>query len=80
MSQFGLPDASVPKHLGGDSDWTLGIFNLYQWTEAPELRCGHTFRKDAESPRMRLEHIADTRYPPDNPAYNPCGLWRLTPV
>jgi hypothetical protein len=80
MSQFGLPDTSVPKHLGDDSLWTLGIFNLYQWTEAPDLRSGHTFGKDAQSPRMRLDHVADTRYPPSNPTRNPHGLWRLTPA
>jgi hypothetical protein len=80
MGQFGLPDASVPDRLGDDAPSTLWMFNLYQWIEAPDLRSGHTFSKDAQSQRMRLEHIADSRSLPENPTRNPHGLWRLTPA
>lgn len=76
MAQFGLPDASVPANLD-DAAWTLAQLNVYELVEQPDLRDGHTFRKDAESPRLRLHHAPDDRYPPEHPCHNAHGVWHL---
>ncbi len=82
MHNFGLPDAAVPSALGvEDGGALLNFFNFYQLVENPVLRDGDTFGADAGSSRHRLtrESYLDG-YDPDEPLYNPHGLWSLRPA
>ncbi len=79
MKQFERPDASIPEAGGPDVAQTLAAFNIYQWTEQPVFKDGHTFSPEADAQRYRLMHIEDHRYGQDHPYTNPQGLWQLTP-
>ena len=79
MHHFGLPDATID--VGGDEGLaTLQAFNVYVLMESPNLQPGHTFSKDASSPRCRLHRTPDDRFEPDDLFHNPHGLWRLQEV
>ncbi len=76
MHHFGLPDTSTDEG-GGEPLASLQAFNQYLLMESPALKSGHTFSKDAESPRRRLRWTEDDRFEPDHLFHNPYGLWRL---
>ena len=85
MTQFDLPDASLPDvaaSAGKPMEFqnTLAEFNIYRWTEKPTLQSGHTFSLAQDSTRFRMQLVKDTRYPADHHFTNPHGLWELTPV
>lgn len=79
MHHFGLPDA-ITDEGGVDGLTSLQAFNQYMLMESPDLRSGHTFSKDDDSPRFRLEWADDDRFAPGELYHNPFGLWRLTAI
>lgn len=81
MHNLGLPDASVSTDLTmKDALRLLKVFLRYTVIEHPSLGDSHTFSLDADSPPYRLTHQECTAYPPDDPFYNPFGLWHLSRV
>jgi hypothetical protein len=78
MHHFCLPDAIV-HDAKPDARETLEAFNKYLLLEAPELKTGHTFGKDAEAIRRRLRWTEDERFPADDLFHNPHGVWNLDP-
>lgn len=81
MHHFDLPDAQVPRSLSGEAAADLlNPFNHYRILENPDLESGHTFSLAEDSPRYRLNLIADQRYPSDDLFHNEHGLWDLSPV
>ncbi|HST58771.1 MAG TPA: DUF4261 domain-containing protein [Longimicrobium sp.] len=82
MHNFALPDAAVPSTLGPqDGANLLNAFNFYRLMEQPELKDGETFSVDADAPRFRLKSEPyEAGYEPDEPLYNPHGLWSLLPA
>lgn len=82
MHNFGLPDAAAPASMGPEEGARLlNVFNNYQLAERPALKDGHTFSVDAEGPRFRLIHEPfEPGYEPDEPLFNPHGLWALRSV
>lgn len=82
MHNFGLPDAAVPAAMGAeDGAALLNFFNFYRLVENPTLNDGETFSADADSPRYRLTREPYLEgYDPDEPLYNPHGLWSLRPA
>lgn len=78
MHNFGLPDASVGAALApGEAARLLNVFNLFQLTESPALADGHTFGTEPGAPYYRLRLGPYEGYDPDEPLYNPHGLWHL---
>jgi Domain of unknown function (DUF4261) len=79
MHNFALPDAAVPSSLGPeDGAHLLNTFNLYRLTESPTLNDGETFSLEPDSERFRLRHEPYIEgYDPEQPLYNPHGLWSL---
>lgn len=79
MHHFGQPDSAV-NDARPDAKETLEEFNKYILMESPTLSSGHTFSKDAESPRRRLRWTEDDRFPSDDLFHNPHGLWNLDTI
>ena len=81
MHNFGLPDAAVPSTLGPqDGAKLLNVFNVYRLVERPELGDGETFSVEPDTPRFTLKREPyEAGYEPDDPLYNPYGLWSLLP-
>lgn len=76
MHNLGLPDVL----LEGDDHRVLERFNLYQLVERPTLVDGQTFASDAGARAYKLRREARGKWPPDDPCFNPFGVWRLTAV
>nr|WP_186329618.1 hypothetical protein [Variovorax boronicumulans] len=55
----------------------MNRFNFWQLVESPVLQSGHTFSVSPDHPRFVLTKIKDARHEPDDPFFNPAGLWRL---
>jgi hypothetical protein len=81
MHNFGLPDAAVPAGLGTEAGaYLLNVFNVYRIAEQPELKDGETFSLEPGAPPLRLKREPyEKGYDPDEPLYNPHGLWSLLP-
>jgi len=81
MHHFGLPDTTVDASVGPDDAATvMNRFNVYQMSESPTLRAGHTFSVAADAPRYRLEQRPCEQFPEGDPFHNPDGYWHLTPI
>ena len=80
MHNLGLRDAVVAPDDAdpGYAAQLMYRLQLYELLESPDLRHGHTFSLDAESPRFRLLAEDCTTYPSGDPFHNPYGMWRLT--
>lgn len=80
MHAFSLPDVHAVVSRDAEKLQELAsILDVYQLAEDPDLRSGHTFAPDPETPRRLLERWPDTRYPPSHSCHNPYGVWRLGP-
>jgi len=78
MHNLGLPDATVSVRLpSNDAAQLLETFLLYLLFEQPNLKSGHTFSINAQTPRYRLRLAPCTFYEADDPFYNPYGMWTL---
>ena len=78
MHNLGLPDATVGVRMAPEAAATLlETFLLYLLAERPFLHDGHGFSLDAASPAYRLSREDCTAYPPDDPCFNPYGIWRM---
>lgn len=84
MHALGLPDVrTAPGQRDHDEALrAVQAFALYQLVEAPDLRDGHTFAREAGAPRWLLKKGRDDRQDED-PGHllrNPFGLWTLAPA
>lgn len=79
MHHFGLPDSET-KEPGDEGRSLLDAFNRYCLMESPELKSGHTFSKDASSPRFELNWTEDSQFEPDHLFHNPYGTWHLEKI
>lgn len=81
MHALGLPDVrTAPGQQDPDEALrTVAAFGLYLLVEAPELRDGHTFSREAGAPLWTLKRGRDDRHEPDHLFANPFGLWTLAP-
>ena len=79
MHNFALPDAAVLASLGPDAGaYLLNVFNVFQLAESPTLHDGETFSAEPGGPAFRLTREEyEEGYDPDEPLYNPHGLWSL---
>jgi Domain of unknown function (DUF4261) len=78
MHSFGAPDCEAPTSLpAGEAADLMNRFNFWQLVESPVLQSGHTFSVSPDHPRFVLTKIEDARHEPDDPFFNPAGLWRL---
>lgn len=81
MHNLGLCDALVADDIKvQEASRLLRIFLAYTHLEQPSLADGHTFSLDEQSPRYRLTHQEDRRYPTGDLFHNPFGLWHLTRI
>ncbi|WP_369976237.1 hypothetical protein [Xanthomonas bundabergensis] len=80
MHHFGMKDAIVAAQAASDPVELLHTFTWYLFTEAPEMREGHTFSVAEGAPRYRIQAEASTQFQPGDLFANPYGLWRLTPL
>lgn len=78
MHNLGLPDALISARMDvATAAALLEAFLLYLLTERPFLHDGHGFSLDAASSAYRLFREDCTAYSPDDPCFNPYGIWRL---
>jgi hypothetical protein len=78
MHNLGLPDALVDMPVDpNEAGELLQTFLLFTLLENPDLKDGHTFRVDPQSPLYRLSYGPCETHEPDNLMYNPYGMWRL---
>ena len=81
MHNLGLPDASVQASLSDEAGaYLLQTFLLYTLLEKPDLRSGHSFSFNPDSPNYRLRLEPCGMYEKDDPFFNPYGVWRLEPM
>jgi hypothetical protein len=79
MHCFGLPDAQLSREFDvAEAADLLNQFNYHQIADQPNLASGHTFSLTADSPRFRLDLVADERHSDEELFHNPHGLWNLT--
>lgn len=78
MHNLGLPDATLSVRMDpAEAATLLETFLLYLLVEHPFLHDDNGFSLDAESPAFRLSREDCTAYAPDDPCFNPFGIWRL---
>jgi len=81
MQNLGLADAAANAELSDlEGARLLRAFLLYTLLEQPDLRSGHTFGLNPQSPRYRLTLEPCRMYKRDDPFFNPYGVWRLESV
>lgn len=81
MQNLGLPDAAANAGLSDqEGARLLRAFLLYTLLEQPDLRSGHTFGLNPQSPSYRLTLEPCRMYKRDGPFFNPYGVWRLEDV
>ena len=81
MHNFGLRDAVVTSKLSSDEAAQLvNRFILYVLEESPTLNENEMFSVSKDAPRYRLSAEPCTKFAPNSPFHNPCGMWRLTPL
>ena len=78
MQAFALPDVIIQGEIEPETAGDLlNDFNLYNIVEQPKLKDGDTISFTENSPVYQLSYYTDYRYEPEDPFYNPCGLWKL---
>lgn len=78
MNNFGKADVAINLTEDiGLAIYVMNVFNYYRLTESPILQDGHTFQPDIESPRYKMQLVADDEHEIDSLQYNPNGRWHL---
>ncbi len=79
MHHFGLPECAAPTTVDvGEAADLMNRFNVWQITESPIMKSGHTFSLSENSPTYRLALKSDDRHEEDDPFFNPHGVWVLS--
>jgi hypothetical protein len=78
MHNLGCCDAIVSGLDAAQAGQLLRGFLMSLIHEAPLLISGQTRVSDGAGGQYRLTHEACSTFTPDEPFYNPFGLWRLT--
>ena len=81
MHNLGHPDCVIDAPVEPrDAAELMHMFAGYLLMENPELHAAETFSIAPDTPAYRLLKDPCTRFDPDEPFYNPYGVWRLVPA
>ena len=81
MQNFGLPDCCISNKEDPQlAAYVMNVFNVYLFTEKPEINDGHTFSPDEDSPKYVLNRREDFIYGDDECFGNPLGRYILERV
>ncbi|TPN83973.1 hypothetical protein [Aquimarina algicola] len=77
MHNLGFKDSIVYDEEFQQSVNLISIFGYYQIIDKPQIKNGHTFSTDVDSPIFEITEEANQPYKGDELFENPFGMWKL---